>query len=452
MQHRLTPIVGLVLATIPTLALILSDRDLGPIGTVLAVILATVGIALLFEQEHRGRPVRPAWIVLAGVVVSSAAVMVEPRGSHDLWAYAMYGRIVSVYHANPWVLAPEHFSHDPFLARVGAGWRGTTSIYGPGFVGIAAVVTKIAGASALATQVLFKLLFAIATGAGGYLIYRRTRSPAATACVLLHPAIAVAGIAGGHNDVLVGLGLLGAVLFALDDRPVAAGLSAGLATLVKLTGGIGILALLIWSLTRHDSRWATRFGAASLGLVALAYLPFGLTGFSAFAQNRGSLSRASVWQIPRLLTGIDRQHAAANFGLPLGLTTTIVTVGTVVTVALTIAIAIRMRRAPDPIIPTIGAVGTFLVFAAYVLPWYPAWVIPVIALAPRRPMSRLLLLQGSVLVVIYELKFQGLSSGPAGVVWWLSVFASLGIAIAFLRSLRASPPTREADTRTNIER
>ena len=90
-------------------------------------------------------------------------------------------------------------------------------------------------------RMLFTATFAGATAVAAGIVYRRTRRPAATAVVLLHPAIVLGSIAGGHNDILVGLGLLGATVLLLDDRPVAAGLAAGAATLVKLTGGIGIL-------------------------------------------------------------------------------------------------------------------------------------------------------------------------------------------------------------------
>ncbi len=418
--------------------MVLVDDQIGPAIIVVLVTLATLGLVALLDLERAGRAVPVGAVAATAAVVFLAAIIVAPHDSHDLWSYAMYGRIVSVHHASPWVTVPAHFRGDPFLARVAAGWRHTTSIYGPAFTFLSAAITKVGSDSATAVRMLFTSSFALAAGLGGWIVHRRTRSAAAVALVLLHPAIAIAGLSGGHNDVLVGVGLLGAVVLAQDDRPVAAGFAAGLATLVKLTGGLGIVALALWGFRHRGARWSTRFSAASLGLVALAYLPFGMTGLSAFVHNRGSLSRASAWELPRLLTGLDHRHTGIKLGLPNSDTQLLVTVGAVVTLGLTLWLAYRMSRAAHPAVGVIAALGGYLFFAPYVLAWYPAWVIPTIGLVPRVAAARLLTLQAALLVIVYELKTQSLDAWVANVVWWGAVVGSVGLAILFLRSLRRS--------------
>ncbi len=416
--------------------MVVADDQLGAAGIVVFVTLAMLGLVALLDLERAGRSVPVGAVVATGAVVFLAAVVVAPHDSHDLWSYAMYGRIVSTHHASPWVTVPAHFPGDPFLLRVASGWRHTTSIYGPAFTFLAAAITRVGSDSATAVRMLFTSSFALAAAGGGWIVYRRTRSAAAVALVTLHPAIAIAGLSGGHNDVLVGVGLLGAVVLAQDDRPVAAGLAAGLGTLVKLTGGIGIVAIALWGLRHHGPRWSARFSAAGLGLVALAYLPFGTTGFSAFVKNRGSLSRASAWELLRLLTGLDHRHTGIKLGLPNSDTQLLVTIGAVVTLALVGWLAFRMSRAEHPAVGVISALGGYLFFAPYVLPWYPAWVIPTIGLVPRVAAARLLTLQAALLVVVYELKTQNLAAWIANVVWWSAVLVSVGLAIIFLRSLR----------------
>ena len=443
MRLRLTPTLALALTAASTLVMVVADDYLGAVGIVVAVTLSTVGLVVLLDLERKGRAVRISAVVASAAVVLIAAVVLGPTDSHDLWSYAMYGRILSVHHASPWVVTPAHFPTDPFLSHVARGWRHTTSIYGPAFELMAAAITKVGGDAATAVRMLFTSTFALATAAGGVIVFRRTRSSAATALVLLHPAIAVAGILGGHNDVLVGLGLLGAVVFVQDDRPIAAGLSAGLATLVKLTGGIGILALAAWAFAHHGRDWTVRFAGAAFGLVALAYLPFGTSGFSAFLHNRGSLSRASAWEFPRLLTGLDHRHTALNIGLPRSDTQLIITLGTVVMIAIAVWMAIKLRHRADPGTPLVAAIGSYLIFAPYVLPWYPAWVIPTIGLNPRAPVGRLLALQGAALVVVYELKTQSLAGWIASIVWWISVLVSVTLCVVFLRLTRTGEPDPE---------
>ena len=441
MRSRLSPTLALALTAASTLVMVVADDYLGAVGIVVAVTLSTVGLITLLDLERKGRAVPIGAVVASAAVVLIAAVVLGPTDSHDLWSYAMYGRILSVHHASPWVVTPAHFPADPFLLHVARGWRHTTSIYGPAFELIAAAITKLGGDAATAVRMLFTSTFALATAAGGLIVFRRTRSSAATALVLLHPAIAVAGILGGHNDILVGLGLLGAVVLVHDDRPIAAGFAAGLATLVKLTGGIGILALACWALAHRGRGWAARFAGAAFGLVALAYLPLGTSGFSAFVQNRGSLSRASAWEFPRLLTGLDHRHTALNVGLPQSDTQLLITLGTVVMIAIAVWMAIKLRHRADPGTPMVAAIGSYLIFAPYVLPWYPAWVIPTIGLSPRSPVGRLLALQGAALVVVYELKTQSLAGWIASIVWWISVLVSVTLCVVFLRVARNPEPS-----------
>jgi hypothetical protein len=350
----------------------------------------------------------------------------------------MYGRILSIHHASPWVVTPSHFHGDPYLASVARGWRHTTSIYGPVFEMLAATITRLGGDATTFVRMAFTTTFAGATATAAWLVYRRTGRTAATALVLLHPAIAVGTVAGGHNDVLVGLGLLAAVLLVLDDRPVLAGVAAAAATLVKLTGGIGIVALTAWVLVHRGRRDAGRFVAAAAGLVALAYLPLGPSGLSAFVHNRGSLSRASAWELPRLLSGLDHRHTPIRLGLPQSDTQLLVTVGALATAVVTTWLAVRLRRVDHPAVGLVAAIGAYLVVAPYVLPWYPAWVIPALALVIDRPVARLLAAQASLLVVVYELKTQSLPAPAANAVWWIAVLASVAFTVGFVIALRRS--------------
>src|SRR5207253_8039945 len=90
------------------------------------------------------------------------AVAVPPRTSHDLWAYAMYGRVVTAHHANPYLQAPDRFPHDPVLQRVDRGWRATPSAYGPGFTALSAAVALVVRDRALPTRLAYQGLAALA--------------------------------------------------------------------------------------------------------------------------------------------------------------------------------------------------------------------------------------------------------------------------------------------------
>jgi hypothetical protein len=441
-RRLLTPVAALVAAAAPTVALTLLDPQPGVVAVVAAVGIATGGIVALRELEHRGRRVDVRAVGLAGVVVAVASVLVPPRNSSDLWSYVMYGRIFAIHHASPWVALPASFPHDPFLYRVSAGWRHTTSIYGPGFEAVAAIVARVAGSSATVARVLMKSVFAVATLAAGWLVARRTRSAAATAVVLLHPVVALSGIVGGHNDILVGLAVLAAVLLATDDRPVAAGVVLALGATVKLTGAIAVLAIGAWAWHRYGHRWALRFGAIACGGILLLYAPFGTSGLSAVGKNKSLLSRASVWQLPRLFTGLDSAHAVVHLGLPGHWNTSLVTLGTMLTGLLVIATALRFARLATPQPGVVAALAAFLLFAPYVLPWYSVWMVPALALDIRSPVARLLVWQAAMITLIYELKFQGVPEPASGIIWWTGIILSVAFALAFLVRARAATRAR----------
>src|SRR5205085_7125950 len=114
-------------------------------------------------------------------------------------------------------------------------WRRTKSVYGPGFTLLSAAGMKVAGSSRLAARLFFQVVAALAIGAVLFLVDRRGRDPLALAAIGLNPVIVLGVVNNAHNDALVGLPVLGAVLFVASERPVAAGLVAAAGALVKVS-------------------------------------------------------------------------------------------------------------------------------------------------------------------------------------------------------------------------
>ena len=210
----------LVVATATT---IVAHDAMGSTGRVVTALLAFGAFGGLFVPAVRARVLTPRRVVTAAGVLLVIAVLAPPAGSHDIWSYAMYGRLVSVHHVSPFTHVPADFPHDPMLHLVARGWRHTGSVYGPGFVALSAVGTALTGASQLATRLVFQLLEALALGGVLMIIWRRTRDPVALAFVGLNPALLLV-VNGAHNDLVVGLALLAGTLLLEEGRPRRAGL------------------------------------------------------------------------------------------------------------------------------------------------------------------------------------------------------------------------------------
>jgi alpha-1,6-mannosyltransferase len=350
----------------------------------LAVIgcVTVVALALL---EHR-RPHLPRRFVLGvACALLALAVLVPPRTSHDLWSYAMYGRIVTVHDADPYTTPPDAFRHDPMLHRVSHGWRDTPSVYGPAFTTGSAVIAKVVGSNPLATRLAYQA-WAAGSVLAILLILHKRRLTAAVIALGLHPIVVVALVNGGHNDALVGLLLVAAVLAVERRWPKTAGAAAAGAALIKIAAILPAGALVLWLWRREGSRAATRAGATCAAVLAGGYLVAG--GPSALhpvLNAAGHLSRVSFW--PRIHSWPLHGHEELFMLAML--------------VALPAMIGSLARLRAHPAAAAAAATAPFLLAAPYVLPWYFAWALPLVALADDGLLALVLLIDTSLVVIAY---------------------------------------------------
>ena len=372
-------------------------------GPRLALLVAALGSHVVAVLALRRRTSGSRLVLVVGGLLLVLAVALPPHGSKDLWAYAMQGRVVAVHHANPYTHVPADYPHDPALLRMAHGWRKSPTPYGPAFTAVEAGVAWIAGGSALATRLLFQGIEALGVVAIVLALRRRTEGTAAVAFVLMSPVV-LATVNGGHNDVLVGAAILGAVLLADRRRMYAAAALVALAALIKLTALLVIPAIAIWLVRRGRTRSAGEFSALAAGLVGVGYLLAG--GRAALApviSSAGHVSRASLLSLPhRQLSKVLENHgftshAASSWS---GHAMTLVTVCCILGV---LAFGWRRARRAESsavvVIPTLTAL-TFMML--YVLPWYVLWVLPTAATRVRGRSTAAAWLLASALAIAYN--------------------------------------------------
>jgi len=389
------------------------------------VLIATAAWALVVFGRHD--EARPRDVAIAIGALFAVAVAVPPHGSHDVWSYVMSGRIVDAHHTNPYVHPPSDFQGDPFLQYVGAGWRHTTSVYGPLFTAVSAAFTHVAGGSALRARLAFQGLAALSVVTALVLIWRETHSSRAVAFVGLHPVTAATIVNGAHNDGLVGLAVLAGVVLVARRRWCAAGFVLGLGILCKASGALGLLGIVAWTLRRD------RKGAAITVLVAFAatvagYFPFGATATSGVLGAEKGNTRASPWDFVRTVANPPSRMLA------------------VVVLGLVVVAAWRWRAASRPGTAATAPMAAYLVGGAYVLPWYSAWALPTAALARRSFLSVLVATHAAFLVAVYELELPAhISLTGVGAITRTIVIVtcSWGFLAAFVIRLVRSPATED---------
>ena len=385
-----------LVATGTTAAVLLRGKDgsLGPNMLLLTCAYAALAVVLVVEvRKHRaGLPTAVGKVLVAGCAAGLLvlAVAVPPTESGDVWAYAWYGRVVAHYHANPYTTPASHHPNDKWSEHVDRVYKNTNSVYGPVFTAVSGAGMLVFGFSFLAARLFFQLAATACVAAAMFIVWRRTRSPAAVAIIGLNPLVVVSVVNGAHNDAWVGLAVLAGVVLVTRERLRWAGLAFAAAAMIKVAAVLPLLAVGVWVWRNKGWRPAAQMGtaAAVAGVVGYAIVG-GTTAIEPLRAAQLHFSGPSVWKGPNRWLG---GH---------GLSRWIATTATATVVALTLFLARRRLEHVDPALVAGGAVFAYCLLGPYVLPWYVFWGLGAFALAWRSRLTWLALLHGAVLHLAY---------------------------------------------------
>lgn len=372
---------GLVAVIIAATSWLLVAEDPGPYPLLAMLLASFVALGLLLGLEPLRRSLNMgAVLVVSGALLLGSAIA-PVRSSEDLWAYAMYGRTIVEYRANPYVHPPSDFPDDPLFEHTAPYWRSTTARYGPLFIGMTAGVAVVAGDHPLPTRLSYQFLAALAVFVALLFIARRTRSPAAVAVVGLNPVTTYVAVNAGHNDALIGLAILVGVLLATRERHIPATLAFTAAALIKATAGLALLAYLAWLAYRRGMRLALLAGSLAAGVALLTLLVFGFGNVIAPLRGaRETVLPHSPWTL--VASGGIRKALGYGYG-ELGSLDPLSTVGIVTALVIGAVFVVSRLRDATPLYLVAGALLALMFVSVYTPPWFAMWVLPVLALAWR---------------------------------------------------------------------
>jgi hypothetical protein len=327
---------------------------------VLAFLAYAAGLWLIGRRGAARRSVLVLAIVIQLVPLAGPLLL-----STDAWTYWEYGRIAAVHDGNPYVDEPNEFPDDPAYDRAGAAWRGTTSVYGPGFSLLSEGVALSAGSSAAAAAWIFKTIAAVSVLACALLAARLARDrPFALAFVGWNPLLAIHFAGGGHNDALMmALVLASLVLGSVGRRGLAA--VAWVASIFIKWVPVAFLVLRAYEARASGRRVShVAFAAAAVALAAVSTLLYGVDWLRAF----GPLARNAEGQ-----TSYALPHRVEQLGVPHGVT--LVLAGLVLAAGL-VWLAREARRGR----PYLGLAGCLLLATTpWLTAWYTIWALPLAA-------------------------------------------------------------------------
>jgi Glycosyltransferase family 87 len=364
----------------------------------LATISAAIGFVLLVREAWAGRiPVRT--VVLLAIAFHAIVLMLPLLFSRDVYSYAFYGRIVTTYHANPYGATPSDFPLNSLFPLTWPGWRGTTSVYGPLFTWLSALMTSVVKKPTGLIEG-FQLLAAVASlgtiAVVGRLVQRvrPERTAFAIAMIGCNPIVIYHVVGGGHNDILVAFFVACAVSLLFAKREVLSAVALALGMSVKASAVVP-LALLIVAIVANAEperrrRVLTLYGGVVAGVWLTLALPFmrGGNPISALLE----VSTHDSWMAPGQLivrgaSGLGGLIGGNALRAPFATGARIALFAA--SIAAVVAIGHRIWTSTRARTPEALAAGWGWAFLAITLPspvlftWYLVWALPLAWVMPK---------------------------------------------------------------------
>ena len=370
-----------------------------PIVILQLVVVAYLYVIYVWALRH--------WAALApsmrrvrssALVVAAIALAICPLNSSDIFAYIQLGRIMAVYHSNPYVMTYAGI-HDPYSPYA---WSPAPMPYGPValppfyIAGLASTLHPFAGVY------LLKLIWYLVHACTMYVMARllEGRPDGARSLFLFgfNPLLLIEILANGHNDVLVVFGVAAALLAVSRQRFAMGIFLATLPMLVKLTAGVLLAAITAYSIRRRG----LVMGVQAAVLLIVLGLALRVCCFGNFQQMTvlfggmpASWNPNSLYHLRTLLTSRTSS------------TWVIVAVRTAAIALMAAFCGWRLTR-----VRTFEGIARETVyvmlplFIAYVFwPWYVTWLVPLAAIAPTTPAALIVLAYTATSFVVYVIDF-----------------------------------------------
>ncbi|MEI2697641.1 MAG: hypothetical protein V9E94_04600 [Microthrixaceae bacterium] len=340
-------------------------------------------------------------LVLVGLVLAVVAVL-PLHHSRDLFLYDIYGRAVVEHRVSPYTTAPSELG-DPTVDLVAgevarADLDVRPRVRGSGIdrvLGRRGIRTARSACRGRSSQLHAPWLRSCSSRGG-------TRDPMAAMALGCSPVM-LATVNDAHNDVLLGLAILVVVLLVDDRRYVFAGGVAAIAVAMKVPAAVPIAAVAAWVLWRRGWRPAMWFSVPLFAAVTTAYLAVGGSeAMRPLRESSGDDSRFAIWQPLRDARFEQLLEDGVRWRVALDTVRDQMSTYALALLVIALAVAIwRFRRAGHPG-EVAGIAGVVLMITStYVMPWYPAMVLPVVALAWTSRTSRVAQVQAGFLLLAY---------------------------------------------------
>ena len=356
---------------------------------VLAVFAAYVSVLVLCRRPLS----RGLRLVAFGfpVVFSLCWLLVSPVFSSDVFAYIAHGYVDVELGDNPYLVHSSAVAVSPLGPELMSyGWRPVhpATPYGPVLTHLETAIVWLSGADVRLSMLLFKLV-AVASSLGVaaviWMILDRVRTQdrdLGTLAYLWNPAVLVEIAGEGHNDAIMTLLALGAVLLVIGRHVVAGAVTMTAAVLTKYVPVLLAPALLsyLWrgAKDKQSLLWRMAAGAVAGATMAVALYASYWAGQETFSglwsSGRAGHTGSTQTVLVEVLSRVVGEQSALRV---------VSVVATATIVSLAVVIAFRVRTAADLLRGTAVLMVLYTLLSPAYWPWYAVLPIAFLALVPR---------------------------------------------------------------------
>ena len=336
-------------------------------SAVLLAMLAAWGVALASARSLSMRA-----IALCVVALHVILLLSPPLQLNDVFNYIGYARLGALHHINPYrgVIADE--LRDPVFALT--RWRNLPSPYGQLFTALsyplAFMSLPLAYWCLKVATVLSSLLFIVLVWRFAVALGRDPRLP--VLFVAANPILLMYEVAGFHNDFMMLIAMLAALMLMQAGSDRAAGAAAAIAVAIKFSALLLLPFLLVAApAAQRRTRILTGAALAAIPLVALSLALFGVAQPN-LADQSTLLTEWSVPNVVGLLLGVGGTPALLTFA----------------DVALVVSVIWLLRRRGELLVDFGWATLALIASLAWLVPWYVVWLLPMAALGTSRRLRR----------------------------------------------------------------
>lgn len=389
----------------------------------MAIAFIIYGLFAWFIQRQPAQSTSKStlrWIWAGAAICGVIFILTPAMLSHDIFVYTSYGRIITIYHANPYFVPLIQFPHDYFLPY--DDWKKAIAAYGPLWLTLSAIFTPIIGDNTDRALLTYRIFAFAVHLVNTLLIMRllRTMEKSERTVVLgtllyaWNPLLLEESSLGGHNDEFMVTFFLLGLLFSIRYELRKAGslrnylpslFAFTLAALIKFTA-LPLIVLSLVMLARKKLYPAAGFpqqrkpqwkpalrttllaGLISIMLVLAMYVPYWIghsigdivTSFTAppsATMSYGSIHRAII----RIVQVYGLPPANNWTYLPLQIFSSHDTWDRIDLVALALLMVVSITwlwRTPTTrtlAVASLATLGTLLVVTPWFFPWYLVWVL-----------------------------------------------------------------------------